>query len=1219
MNFANIAMNISSKLELSASLVNKSFWEVLWQILKENIFTAVVRAYEVVVMIIHTVCTWVLSVIDFLFVVVRQLCGINTDFSSLENVEKNDIVLQFITSKGIATIMRNIVAIAVVLILLFGIIAIIKSEYSAVQDLKSTGEIKNDKSGIIKSILQSFALIILVPIVLIGSIILSNGIIQTLYRATTGGADISIGTQIYLMSTYDANKYRIYAKNNKKIPITYSFNQMNQDALNAVMDYDTDVKTSDLAENVKELKQASEFTQGLATFSMFYFDEFFDMDEIDTLQRFYGADDYEEGSTQTLTYYNLLYDAGIRTYKYEYYVNADLVDYQLKTRTKIYLKTAEEAYESCLAANYETGITLDNDKNAYVFEVNYNDGKNALRYESKKGAYDESKGAVFIACVQDYYTDANGNSQLFYRPIHQNAHGFTSDYLGGENNIVVMKGVFDTDYPTAIRKENGAIVYYRDKVNVPTFSNLFPRISYEMPEGATEHPTTAIITGAIKFVTGIDVHDFLPYIYFDIDFMHLFLKSESKITIGGDNNSVDVGYSIDYLFSDKDVKVDQFYKTTRINIVILVFAIVLVGRKVLAAVFGALKRFVDIMFLYILYPAAVATIPLKGTSSFGKWVKQMIGKVVSMYGLVVGINLGLLLIPLSQNINLFKPSDFGDLPFVWMRDLSSGTINFLVQMLFVLVGMYFIFEIPKIVQPFVTGNGKEENEVIAQGEKVIKETSEIYKKAADVVSGRALKDKIKEAADWVPGSAIYKDHVQNIKRKVAAENNQAAEDKAKQDFANAMSGGDKSGDEAPKDDTPTTPTDGGNGGGEGGSGALGAEGAGDNSANESQEAQKENNAAAPENAEGEAPAEEGGEAKEGEESSEEKSNDATGEGEAPKNTEEESHEEEEEKGPKENTADDKQGDNEKSHDADDTQETDNGTAVEDQTVEDSDEEIEESSNDADEGSEVVEGQSTEEQTAEETEEVSEKVGSSLKDLLTRQQAKPVKQEWSGDEVQSRLMKERYIGDIKSNAKGNQGDVIKEYIGVSGNEYQDYLKKNNIKDSIESQVNFYVDQMMDRGEGKHDQFTKKYNFAKSYANLKNGHNDNIRAFADVESDSYNTWLNGKEDNDRNRAMYYAERKTNAESGKHDETEFKHNREISQYAVDENAQEYSAVDKSGYNNYLQQTNSEDGAVSKAKYFYQEKQASKNSDENRDKFNNTYNIASKQVEFRNKHGIK
>ena len=162
-------------------------------------------------------------------------------------------------------------------------------------------------------------------------------------------------------------------------------------------------------------------------------------------------------------------------------------------------------------------------------------------------------------------------------------------------------------------------------------------------------------------------------------------------------------------------------------------------------------------------------------------------------------------------------------------------------------------------------------------------------------------------------------------------------------------------------------------------------------------------------------------------------------------------------------------------------------------------------------------------------------------------------------------------------------------------------------------------MMDRGEGKHSQFTKKNNFAESYAYLKNGHNDHIRAFADVESNSYNTWLNGKEDNDRNRAMYYAARKTNAEIGKHDETEFKHNREISQYAVDEKAQEYSAVDQSGYNNYLQQTNSEDGAVSKAKYFYQEQQASKNSYENRDKFNNTYNIASKQVEFRNKHGIK
>ena len=128
------------------------------------------------------------------------------------------------------------------------------------------------------------------------------------------------------------------------------------------------------------------------------------------------------------------------------------------------------------------------------------------------------------------------------------------------------------------------------------------------------------------------------------------------------------------------------YSKINVNFIILIVAAALIVGKVVKAFFGMFKRSVDIMFLYLAYPAAIATIPLYEKSNFGTWVKQMTSKVLSLYGLLIGINLVMLLIPISMEIELFTPFDLQNTILGAIPHASARYLNILFQILFTVVG-----------------------------------------------------------------------------------------------------------------------------------------------------------------------------------------------------------------------------------------------------------------------------------------------------------------------------------------------------------------------------------------------------------------------------------------------------------------------------------------------------------------------------------------------------
>ncbi|MBQ8468349.1 MAG: hypothetical protein IJ542_01170 [Clostridia bacterium] len=785
MNMFNIALTIGSAGMVSAASPQPSAWEVIGSIFKD-IFK-IGPILNLVGNLLYTLFVWLLSIIDFAFVLIRELCGLNTDFSSLKSVEESDIIFRFIFSDNVKSIMKYLLILAVVVILVLGIIAIIKNEYDAVIDKSNSGEIKNDKSGIWKSIFQSLLLLFLVPMILFGGLILSNGLLQTIYNYTAGGANNkSVGTQIFMASSYNANALRTYALSNKKIPITYNTHGIEDMSFTGVY---TEGAVDELKDTIVEFKNAEEWVRNLTTFWMFYTDTFYETSQIDYLERVAPNNNY----------YQMAYDRNIQTYSYEYLTNADAIDYMFENGQKLYYLTVKEAYDNLDKAgniNVQRHFqTVKNDEviTEYDLAVNYNDNLAVRNYVHKVGTsqdvFDESSGAVFLLCTAKTYTDAEGKTQPYFCPLVNGQDGFHSEYLA-KDQLVVARGLFDNaKYPTAIRKQNGKIEFYRDVVNTPTFSSFIPKISYELPDGVTENPVTSVIRQGIQFFTGLDISDFVPYIYFDIDIMHLFGKSTKTIY-----KLADCGLVQDYTFADNTTKalmslidteraqMKLTYSAANLNWIVLILATFIIFAKLFRAMIGLLRRIVDIMFLYVMYPAAVATIPYYGKSNFSNWTKEMITRIIAMYGFIIGINLGFLLLYPISNVTLITSDMFARSNLSWLNwninlfglPLFSmvSALNHLIRLLFYLVGVSFIFEIPKIVQGFVYKADKNEDyngDIVSLGGAVTKGTKETFQKVAKIVSGQALMDTVKSAINFVPGSAIIADRKQRAIESRAAQ------------------------------------------------------------------------------------------------------------------------------------------------------------------------------------------------------------------------------------------------------------------------------------------------------------------------------------------------------------------------------------------------------------------------------------------------------------------
>ena len=763
-----------------------SFFETLWTLIKSTLSDLLTVAWETVVKIVYTVLKWMLTIIDFLFIFIREMIGMNDDLSNLDDISESDLIFKFIFSEEVKQVIRGMVGLAIMLLIIFCIFAIVKSEY----DYVAHGKASNSKKGILVNALKSLLMMVLVPLIAIGGIVLTNSILKALYMATAGGTDVSMGTQVFVAAGYNANAYRNYANQGFKIPITYNFEEVKDtDNVTGWGGADSDINELDAA--LQDFKSSSVWNRGLTTFYMFYTDGFLDMGSVDRLNQLYRDAGKEDDNP-----YHAVYDKGLYSDQDEYYVMADAIDYSLKNRKAIYFKTAEDIYESYyklynsapsyVRNNMRSYMPIVKGGGAYNFKITYKGDNYATEYRHIAEAKDEAKGAVFMVAIEESI-EYDDKVYTYYYPLLSADKGFTTHNHKTSDQPVVAKGLFEKGlYPTAIKEEDGVVKFYRDDLNIPTLVDLFPTISYELPEGVTEDLGVKIIKGGFEAITGVSADEFIPYVYYSFDIFNLFTKTTNSI-VKLDNGRM----YVDYNFTQRNFTMENLYRVKEINLLILTFSGIILMGLLIKIMFGVALRVLDITLLFITYPAVLSTMPIDGGKRFSGWTTMFVNKLLSLYGIVVGINIVLLLFPIIDGLDLITPemvaSAFGGRLFA---GATAMFLNYLAEVLFMLVGFTSIQRFGVLIEMLIDENSHDEEDVnysvfnaieilgkakhqkkkddppgtggiVQDGAMVVNDLAQLPKTVGNIVSGQILidmKDKAVDAAmSMLPGGAVVKE------------------------------------------------------------------------------------------------------------------------------------------------------------------------------------------------------------------------------------------------------------------------------------------------------------------------------------------------------------------------------------------------------------------------------------------------------------------------------
>lgn len=212
---------------------------------------------------------------------------------------------------------------------------------------------------------------------------------------------------------------------------------------------------------------------------------------------------------------------------------------------------------------------------------------------------------------------------------------------------------------------------------------------------------------------------------------------------------------IDYNFMEKDgIGLTYLYRPGDLNIIILLFATILIFTVLAQAVWGLIARIYEIVLMFIIYPGFASSIPLDDGSRFKKWRENVVKKVLGAYGVILGINIFFILLPVVREATyIFKAED---IPAALQGRSFFGNADFLnriVYIMFLLVLFTLIKTLPGLIAGLVGGD-----DVYADGGKVKENVDKSVKAVSDVVSGRKIlqtASKAKElAGGFIPGKAI---------------------------------------------------------------------------------------------------------------------------------------------------------------------------------------------------------------------------------------------------------------------------------------------------------------------------------------------------------------------------------------------------------------------------------------------------------------------------------
>lgn len=142
-------------------------------------------------------------VVDGILWIFRKFAGLDT-YVLDGQVQSGDIALGLINNSVVQSIFWSLLVLAIVLLFITTFVAVIKSEYTSVDD-KS----KLTNARVLAKSFKALLNFIIVPVISVVGLMLGNAILKSLDQATSGSNSFSVGSRIFVAAAYSANRARV--------------------------------------------------------------------------------------------------------------------------------------------------------------------------------------------------------------------------------------------------------------------------------------------------------------------------------------------------------------------------------------------------------------------------------------------------------------------------------------------------------------------------------------------------------------------------------------------------------------------------------------------------------------------------------------------------------------------------------------------------------------------------------------------------------------------------------------------------------------------------------------------------------------------------------------------------------------------------------------------------------------------------------------------------
>ena len=790
--------------------------------------------------LLYTIAKWALYFVDVLFFYIRQLSGMNTDTSSINRLisKDSDMVFNFLLSNNdiVTRIIKNLLALSAILIIVFSIIAIIKNQFDSLKTGKASSV--ND---VLKTTIKSILLMFVTPFIAILGIAASNILLKSLYNATNVSGAASLSTQVFSAASNSANMYRRYAGTGDRIPITFDFSKQEE----IIKYYKEEGSSSKMLDYLTSAENTI-YTTYLA-FKDQDFDKFKDLEAYNGsgLNIYYESFDKDISANESEPLYEY---KRIRAYNEEYYVMADVLDYAVTSSAILHIKTIEEVFDyvvytlekyvgepaskqifNALVADFGVSFyaynnlnePLENTATHTLYDIYKTDlwsvirftniyysadeegeplAKKQIQYNHVRGSLDECEGAVFIMTGQRDYTNPDGTIFSYYYPLSRGyseykMKAFDSEYIE-RNKITIARGVFSKDgYPTAIKKvvtgEDNAsseVIFYRHVLEPIVLGSANEILNSDFKDEGG-----GIISKVVNFFKSlVDPSRLFPFLNYKPEEM---VQTYTSVAI--QCGKLDAGeLHVGYLFTDSltsaiagdtyGLQLYTLFNPSSLNYLILVLGAYILIKICFLTVFALVNRSYELFMIILIYPVTCSTMPLDNGNSYKYWVNSYASKLFTTYGLFLGFNFILMLFPVINTIQVFKPHDIASTPALYRFsriftainisiNTQAALLNFTCAILFQLVAFSFLEgnkkgegSIYRTISKIVNPNSKDDLYSANAGAMMfqtfknagifIAKTIAVTKGAVDIVTmvaepgQKRLKERI---ASKLPGSALF--------------------------------------------------------------------------------------------------------------------------------------------------------------------------------------------------------------------------------------------------------------------------------------------------------------------------------------------------------------------------------------------------------------------------------------------------------------------------------